>query len=542
MRDTKVLTNTIADQFLTTPNFRPIHPAKIVLSKFALILAFILPPCQAEAAKVHLIAVADTKDKTIGEIVRSDINRMTSALATLGKKSLLPPVVLIEEKCRPDVINQVLNQIKVGSDDTVVFYFSGHGAYDKTNGQFLQIPRLNKAGNISRSLLRDKIKRMVETKQIRLGVFMTDMCNLRKVIEMPRKIAPAAQAPASEVVIEDKPLFQSLFLDSAGFVDVSSASPDEAALTYPEMRFADNKERVYYLQAGSLYAGAFIEMMNLNQKLRFSWETFLRLHLAPKVNQEFLKTYPTGIDLPDGVKMQFTQTVMFTSAAKLIRGTENKQEERIADALPGMGENQLPNIQKPKAGRINLGIGPDLIIYTVQTPQGPRNGVRIGSIIEDSPAAGRLDIGDIILSINDRPTATPKQFSEAITKSEGDLKIVGWNIRNRKVELFPPILIVSNNHPNRLGVRLDPQIYTVQTLDGPRKGVRIASIVPDTPAAGRLDVDDIIISINNKPTPTAESFKAALQASVGELKIIGWNMRSRKVEIFPTISLVQTGK
>jgi hypothetical protein len=534
MSDLRWITKTIAEDFLATL-LRTLYPGKMTLMTLGFSLALILSTCQAEAARVHLIAVGDTKDKTIGEIVRSDINNLTDAFASLGKKSLMPPVVLIDDACRPDTIIQQLNKIPVLSEDAVVLYFSGHGAYDKNNGQFLQIPRLNNAGNMPRSRLRDTLKGWVDTKRIHLGVFMTDMCNLRKVIEIPQTAAPSKVAPAAEAVIEDKPLFQSLFLDSEGFVDVSSASPDEAALTYPLFRFADNKETVTYLHVGSLYAGAFIGMMRSNEKMRFSWETFLRSKVAPELKQEFRRTYPNGIDLPDGVNMQFTQTLMINSVAKLKRGSEDKDEEVIADGLNGMGDNQFSNIKKPELGRIQLGVGPDLAIYTVQTPQGPRNGVRIGSIIQDSPAAGRLDIGDIILSINDRPTPTPKQLNEAIAKAGDDLKIIGRNIRNGTIQVFPPIPLVQKRSSNWLGVGPDLSIYRVQTPEGACNGVRIGSIRSNSPAYGRLDPGDIILSVNGTPTPTAEKFRAALTDLDVELRIVGWNIRNGKVEEFPPI-------
>jgi hypothetical protein len=145
---------------------------------------------RAEAARVHLIAVGDTLDKDIGRSIEEDLGSLVGTFEQIGKKSLLEPVVLQGVDCNPTAINESLDKLHIHSGDAVVFYFTGHGAYDKENGQFLQIPRLGKDGDVSRNQIRDKLKGWVDARQIRLGVLMTDMCNLQKIIAMPNPPPP----------------------------------------------------------------------------------------------------------------------------------------------------------------------------------------------------------------------------------------------------------------------------------------------------------------------------------------------------------------
>ena len=178
--------------------FGPIRQGVVAVVALGLITVISSASLKAEAARVHLIAVGDTLDKDIGKFVIEDLQSLVSTFEQIGKKSLLPPVVLKDMDCNPAAIYESLDKLHIHSGDTVVFYFTGHGAYDKENGQFLQIPRLGNNGDVSRNNLRDKLKEWVDKRQIRLGVIMTDMCNLQKIIAMPKPPLPQGAGAAAK--------------------------------------------------------------------------------------------------------------------------------------------------------------------------------------------------------------------------------------------------------------------------------------------------------------------------------------------------------
>jgi hypothetical protein len=498
---------------------------------------------RAEAARVHLIAVGDTLDKDIGKSIEEDLDSLVGTFEQIGKKSLLEPVVLKGVVCNPTAINESLDKLHIHSGDAVVFYFTGHGAYDKENGQFLQIPRLGKDGDVSRNQLRDKLKGWVDARQIRLGVLMTDMCNLQKIIAMPNPPPPGAAGAAAP--FDDLPIFKALFVDSEGFVDVSSASTNEAAATYPKFTFPGDKEGMC---DGSIYSTVFSNLLRLHANDRLSWETFLIKNVAPKVRSEFQKNFKDGIDLPDGVSTQRTQTVMINSVAILQQGNEFRGEPGFAipsgiDVFRGDGFIG----QDPGNGIYIAQIG-----VTVSRKLFPRNingkflnGVRIISIDPDAPVNASWEPGDVIYSINGVEVGNIQRFKQLVANPGNASFGAWWKASIQQMVRRQPIVLRGNGRANgpvngriRLGVVPEVQIYTVQTDNGPQNGVRIASIVPGTPADNRMvDPGDIVLSINGIPTPTLEEFYEAISKADGVIEIWGFNSATGNVENFRPIPL-----
>ena len=494
---------------------------------------------RAEAARVHLIAVGDTLDKDIGQFVIEDLESLVSTFEQIGKKSLLSPVVLKDVYCNPAAIQESLNRINFEPDDAVVFYFTGHGAYDKGNGQLLQIPRLGKDGDVSRDHLRDKIKGWSVTKKIRLGVFMTDMIIQSKIIAMSKPPRSFTIDPGPW--LEDSPLFKVLFLESEGFVDISSASNNEAAAIYPKFTFPGDKEGIC---DGSIYSTVFSNLLNIHQNDRLSWGTFLQGGIAPKVRAEFLKNFPEGLDLPDGVTTQRTQTVMIHSLANLNQGNEFRGEPGFAipSGIDVFGENGL--IRQDPGNRIYI----DQIGVTVSSSLVPRNingkllnGVRILSIDDNAPVKASWEAGDVIYSINGIEVGNIQRFKQLVSNPGNTPFGAWWKAAIQQMVRRQPIILHRNGQANgriRLGVVPDSNIYTVPTEKGPQNGVRIVSIVPRTPADNRMvDPGDIVLAINGIPTTTLEEFYQAISKADGVIEIWGFNSATGKVENFRPIPL-----
>ena len=248
---------------------RPNLPPPVATCLFVLILALSPASRHAEAARVHLIAVGDTLDKKIGDEVNEDIQHLTGFLVRSGRKSLLPPKMLIGPECNPKAIAKALDQIDIQPNDAIVFYYTGHGAYDATNGQFMEIPRLGENRYVSRTAIRDKLKGLVDARQIRLAVLMTDMCNLQKIINVPPWPMPGVGAAAGIPADDDDPIFKALFVESVGFVDVTSASANEGAAIYPKFVSVNNQ-----MADGSIFSTVVTDFMAANYNQRFSWRYF----------------------------------------------------------------------------------------------------------------------------------------------------------------------------------------------------------------------------------------------------------------------------
>ena len=120
-----------------------------------------------------------------------------------------------DEQSDPQFILKLIEDLSPRREDTVVFYYSGHGAADD-QGHYLAMAK----GKLHRNQILEAILR----KKPRLAVFISDCCNLRSDGEL--YFAPYFQTkrPSSP-----SPLFRSLFLEPKGIVDINSSAPGEGA-------------------------------------------------------------------------------------------------------------------------------------------------------------------------------------------------------------------------------------------------------------------------------------------------------------------------
>ena len=219
---------------------------------------FVAGPCAAMVAvttahaepAIHLVVVADTLDPRIGGSVQVDMQRIAGTFAGQVRKGDRLKIETVDrEKCHPDLILWRIAALRPGPDDAVVVFFSGHGAFDNQEEQYFKFPRLGPQAFLTRRQVRDAIK----AKGSRLGVLLTDCCNNMSIIpKLPR--APYVGAPMAPAAASFSPLFRSLFLETSGFVDLTSSKKGERSLAYPATKFA-GREEVY--PQGGLFTTSF---------------------------------------------------------------------------------------------------------------------------------------------------------------------------------------------------------------------------------------------------------------------------------------------
>lgn len=160
-----------------------------------------------ESRKVRALLVIDTDSGLDG--VDQDRQNMRSLLARFERQGRAEVKVFegSQDVNRDRIINYFRSQPDA-SLDTVLFYYSGHGATDPRVGHYLALA--NGPG-----LVRSDLKREIARLRPRLSVILTDCCSN----SVPLPPTPGAPQPRDEVAYD-------LFFRARGTVDITAAAYD----------------------------------------------------------------------------------------------------------------------------------------------------------------------------------------------------------------------------------------------------------------------------------------------------------------------------
>ena len=67
--------------------------------------------------------------------------------------------------------------------------------------------------------------------------------------------------------------------------------------------------------------------------------------------------------------------------------------------------------------------GPQAELPVLRTGQPDLDGVLVTRVEQDSPAFGTLKIGTLIISVNEKPVKSPREFREAVANAKGKVRL-----------------------------------------------------------------------------------------------------------------------
>jgi uncharacterized caspase-like protein len=221
------------------------------------LLATVAPSEEAkESKRVVALIVVDSKDKNIGKDVAKDGEIFRKMLVDgfgSHKDQLVLGDTLDGDKVTPDDVLDHIDKLKVESTDTLLFFFSGHGANDEKKGQYLQLysgPE-KKRGELFRSTLIERLK----AKKPRLLVCLTDCCN---------GVMPSRAALTREVKLPVQwGTIEALLLQPSGVVDMTSSAKGELSFTLPN----DLKNN----PQGSIFTVALVDFFRTKLEKKPDW-------------------------------------------------------------------------------------------------------------------------------------------------------------------------------------------------------------------------------------------------------------------------------
>jgi len=198
--------------------FAPQYEAKIDLQK--------IEGASPKAATMKVLLVIcdnyiSAENNGIAQSVRVDMGTMTQLFNILEKRNIMKveKTVLQGTKATLDNIRTAIKNLQVGSDDVLMFYFSGHGGMQ--NGKTFLFSADEK------QLPRSEIEAAFNAKPARLKMIVTDACsNEIDGLSATRSLSKSGQQIDAG---EFDAIYKELFLNYQGILNISASTEGEYA-------------------------------------------------------------------------------------------------------------------------------------------------------------------------------------------------------------------------------------------------------------------------------------------------------------------------
>lgn len=241
----------------------------------ALLLHVAMFAQRCDGQRVHSVFIADTTTG-IAKWCYEDVTAMHSLLTiNLARRDLCCDDMLLDDETQLTAQGLIkhIRDFRVRPQDTIFYYFSGHGGYNDRDGQFLILPN-------GEHVSREAIRKAIEAKGVRLGVLITDCC----YSPVPgKKAVPPVAAPEPTT----SPLLRSLLLESKGFVDIISGSPGEVSMCMDEDEYS------------SMFTSSLVEVMSERMQQPATWKDVF-LDAKDRTMRTFEMKYPRGVPNDNG--------------------------------------------------------------------------------------------------------------------------------------------------------------------------------------------------------------------------------------------------
>lgn len=191
-------------------------------------------------------------------------------------------------------------------------------------------------------------------------------------------------------------------------------------------------------------------------------------------------------------------------------------------------------IKRGKVERGHLGVGVQTLTSGLADSLGVKStkGVVVTSVEPGSPAAGAgLKSGDVITELNGSTVADPNSFRNSIAGMTPGTTVTLTIVRNgQQQQIHATLNELTNQTANggngapqggnggKLGITLEPMTPDIASqlgLPATTKGVVVANVDPNGPAADALQPGDVITQVNRQPVRSVADFEAALAKGAG---------------------------
>ena len=349
---------------------------------------------QASAQQLHAILVGDVSPSTgfgkYTSAVKNDLIGVAIAIEeNMPKKRINVRQFEFhnDENSSPSAIIDAIKHLNPHPEDTVLFYYTGHGSVDD-HGHFLALAQ--------GKLYREDLLNALSEKKVRLFTVITDCCNTRS--DGYNYIAPYYEIPDRK---EPSPLFQKLFFESRGVVDINSSSPGESSFFAPYQKNEFGPEG----SPGSIFTLSWLDWMQEEKQNSRTWDDMVR-GVSLRVHKKFKDYFPKGASIAKGSPIQSDQNV-YPYTYPNFPTREGPRTGLIVRDFPGKGSvitevasgspgTQVYLIAKDKMSSLR----PQQVIIAINGKTTP-NTATVVQEVNRSPQIMRLTIRDVKLGTFD---------------------------------------------------------------------------------------------------------------------------------------------
>lgn len=195
--------------------------------KFFLLVCSISIYTSMQAQKLHVVVFCDTNDNKIGEnkeserkITMNEMQTIACCLEEFGYDSDF--IECYGNNCNKSNLMKVINNLAIGPDDVVFFYYGGHGTR-ALNNESDKFPQMCLGEDYQENFVPvTLVKNTIMKKNPRLAVILTGCCNKEQRGVTIKSVVAESENYTKETEL-NKDAFKKLFLESTGTVVMTSS-------------------------------------------------------------------------------------------------------------------------------------------------------------------------------------------------------------------------------------------------------------------------------------------------------------------------------
>lgn len=195
--------------------------------KFSLFACSLFIHISVQAQKLHVVVFCDTNDKNIGvnkeserKITMNEMQTIACCLEEFGYDSEFTEYY--GNNCNKSNLMKVINNLSIGSEDVVFFYYGGHGTH-ALNNENDKFPQMCLGEDYQENFVPvTLVKNVIMKKNPRLAVILTGCCNKEQRGITIKSVVAESENYTKEADL-DKNALKKLFLESTGLVVMTSS-------------------------------------------------------------------------------------------------------------------------------------------------------------------------------------------------------------------------------------------------------------------------------------------------------------------------------